>query len=55
MDHVCGGQNGAEQEVSMTTEEFAEAVDQLIRVAREGGLSDAEMIVVLEDAVERLE
>jgi hypothetical protein len=45
----------AEQEVSMTTEEFAEAVDQLITVAREGGLSDAEMIVVLEDAVERLE
>ncbi len=39
----------------MTTEEFAEAVDKLITAAREGGLSDAKMIVVLEDAVEGLE
>jgi hypothetical protein len=39
----------------MTTEEFAEAVDKLITAAREGGLSDAAMIVVLQGAVERLE
>jgi hypothetical protein len=39
----------------MTAEEFTEAVDKLIAAAREGGLSDPEMIVVLEDAVERLE
>jgi hypothetical protein len=45
----------AEQEVSMTAEEFAEAVDELIAAAREGGLSDAEMIVVLEDTVEGLD
>jgi hypothetical protein len=59
----CGlsaGANGrcmwrAEQEVSMTAEEFAEAVDKLIAAAREGGLSDAEMIVVLEDTVEGLD
>jgi hypothetical protein len=52
MDDVCGGQN---RRSVMTTEEFAEAVDKLITAPREGGLSDAEMIVVLEDAVERLE
>jgi hypothetical protein len=40
---------------SMTVEEFAGAVDNLITAARGGGLSDAAMIVVLEDAVERLE
>ena len=28
----------------MTAEEFAEAVDKLIAAAREGGLSDAELI-----------
>jgi hypothetical protein len=39
----------------MTAEEFAEAIDKLIAAAREGGLSDAEMIVVLEDAVEELD
>jgi hypothetical protein len=45
----------AEQEVSMTAEEFAEAVDKLIAAAREGGLSDAAIIVVLEDTVEGLD
>jgi hypothetical protein len=40
------------QEVSITAEEFAEAVDKLISAAREGGLSDEKMIVVLEDTVE---
>jgi hypothetical protein len=50
MMYVAGRTGG-----QMTTEEFAEAVDKLITAAREGGLSDAEMIVVLEDAVERLE
>ena len=39
----------------MTAEEFAEAIDKLIAAAREGGLSHAKMIVVLEDAVEGLE
>ena len=39
----------------MTTEEFAEAVDKVITAAREGGLSDAAIIVVLEDAVEGLD
>ena len=39
----------------MTAEEFAEAVDELIAAAREGGLSDVKLIVVLEDAVERLD
>ena len=43
------------QEIIMTAEEFAEAVDKLIAAAREGGLSDTKMIVVLEDAVERLD
>jgi hypothetical protein len=43
------------REVSMTAEEFAEAVGELIAVAREGGLSDTKMIVLLEDAVERLD
>jgi hypothetical protein len=43
------------QEVSMTAEEFAEAVDKLISAAREGGLSDEKMIVVLEDTVEGLD
>jgi hypothetical protein len=43
------------QEVIMTAEEFAEAIDELIAAAREGGLSDAPIIVVLEDAVEGLE
>ena len=43
------------QEVIMTAEEFAEAIDELITAAREGGLSDAEMIVVLEDTVEGLD
>jgi hypothetical protein len=38
------------REVIMTTEEFTEAVGELIAVAREGGLSDTEMIVLLEDA-----
>ena len=42
--------------VSMTAEEFAEAVDKLIGAAREGGLSDAAIIiVVLEDTVEGLD
>jgi hypothetical protein len=50
MMYVAGRTGG-----QMTTEEFAEAVDKLITAAREGGLSDAAMIVVLEDAVERLE
>ena len=36
----------------MTAEEFAEAIDELITAAR--GLSDAEMIVVLEYTVEGL-
>ena len=35
----------------MTAEEFAEAVNKLIAAARDGGLSDAKMIVVLENAV----
>jgi hypothetical protein len=39
----------------MTEEEFAEAVDQLIAVARESGLAVAKIIVVLEDAVEGLD
>jgi hypothetical protein len=39
----------------MTAEKFAEAVDNLIVAARDGGLSDAEMIVVLEDTVEGLD
>jgi hypothetical protein len=39
----------------MTAEEFAEAIDQLIAAAGEVGLSDAKMIVVLEDAVEGLD
>ena len=43
------------QEIIMTAEEFAEAVDKLIAAAREGGWSDVKMIVVLEDAVERLD
>jgi hypothetical protein len=43
------------QEIIMTAEEFAEAVDKLIAAAREGGLSDVKMMVVLEDAVERLD
>jgi hypothetical protein len=34
---------------------FAEAIDKLIAAAREGGLSDVKMMVVLEDAVERLD
>jgi hypothetical protein len=38
----------------MTAEEFAEAVDELIAAAREGGLSDAAIIVMLEDIVEGL-
>jgi hypothetical protein len=38
----------AEQEVSMTAEEFAEAVDELNAAAREGGLSDAEMTMQIE-------
>ena len=38
----------------MTAEEFAEAIDELITAAREGELSDAEMIVVLEYTVEGL-
>jgi hypothetical protein len=43
------------QEVIMTAEEFAEAVDKLIAAAREGGLSVTKMIVVLEEAVEGLD
>jgi hypothetical protein len=39
----------------MTAEEFAEAVNQLIAAARKAGLSDAKMIVVLENAVEGLD
>ena len=39
----------------MTAEVFAEAIDKLIAAAREGGLSDVKMMVVLEDAVERLD
>jgi hypothetical protein len=39
----------------MTVEEFAEAIDNLITAGREGGLSDAAIIVVLEDAVEGLD
>ena len=35
--------------------EFAEAVDKLIAAAREKGLSDPAIIVVLEDAVEGLD
>jgi hypothetical protein len=31
----------------MTVEEFAEAIDNLITAAREGGLSDAAIIVML--------
>jgi hypothetical protein len=42
-------------EVIMTTEEFTEAVGELIAIAREAGLSDAEMIVVLEETVEELD
>jgi hypothetical protein len=43
------------QEIIMTAEEFAEAVDKLIAAAREGGLSDTKMIVVLEEAVDQLD
>jgi hypothetical protein len=43
------------QERSMTAEQFADQVDKLIALAREGGLTNATMIVVLEDAVEALE
>jgi hypothetical protein len=43
------------QEIIMTAEEFAEAVDKLIAAAREGGLSDTKIIVVLEEAVEQLD
>jgi hypothetical protein len=39
----------------MTAEEFAAAIEKLITAAREAGLTDAAMIVVLEDAVEGLE
>ena len=39
----------------MTAEEFAEAIDKLIADARDGGLSDAKMIVVLEEAVGELD
>jgi hypothetical protein len=39
----------------MTAEKFAEAVDELIAAAREGGLSDTKMIVVLEEAVKGLD
>jgi hypothetical protein len=39
----------------MTAEEFAEAIAKLIAAARDGGLSDAKMIVVLEAAVEELD
>ena len=39
----------------MTAEEFAEAIEKLITAARDGGLTDAAMIVVLEDAVEGLD
>ena len=37
------------QELNMTAEEFAEAIDKLVAAARDSGLSDAKMIVVLED------
>jgi hypothetical protein len=47
MDDVCSGQN------RRSAEEFAEAVDKI--AAREGGLSDVKMMVVLKDAVERLD
>jgi hypothetical protein len=40
---------------SMTAEQFADQVDKLIAIAREAGLTNATMIVVLEDAVEALE
>jgi hypothetical protein len=43
------------QEVIMTAEDFAEAVDALITAAREGALSDEKMITVLEHAVEALD
>jgi hypothetical protein len=39
----------------MTAEEFANAIEKLITAARDGGLTDAAMIVVLEDAVEGLD
>jgi hypothetical protein len=39
----------------MNEEQFADQVDKLIALAREGGLTHATMIVVLEDAVEALE
>jgi hypothetical protein len=42
------------QEVIMTVEKFAEAVDQLIVAAREDGLSDELMTAVLEEASETL-
>jgi hypothetical protein len=42
------------KEVIMTAEEFAEVIDK-IADAREGGLSDEKMIVVIEDAVEGLD
>jgi hypothetical protein len=43
------------KQVIMTAEEFAEVIDKLIADAREGGLPDEKMIVVLEDAVEGLD
>jgi hypothetical protein len=43
--------DGFTQGIIMTAEEFAEAFEKLIAAAREGGLADAKMIVVLEDAV----
>ena len=43
------------QELNMTAEEFAEAIDKLVAAARDSGLSDAKMIVVLEDTVEGLD
>ena len=39
----------------MTEEQFASQIDKLIALAREAGLSDHAMIVVLENAVEALE
>jgi hypothetical protein len=39
----------------MTAEEFADAIQKLITAARQGGLSDAAIVTVLEDAVEGLD
>jgi hypothetical protein len=39
----------------MTAQDFADAIKKLIRAAREAGLLDAAILMMLEDAVESLD